>query len=202
MEIVEIYKMFTGIVEIIGRVIEVEDSDEGRRIQIEMKGSEDLEDGVSICVSGVCLTVETHGNDKFSAFLSKETLMCSNLRYLEENSAINLERAMKIDGRFDGHIVQGHVDTVAKVVGINKIGGDWEYEFELPEKFDRYMVKKGSITVDGISLTIADISNDKFSVAIIPSTYSNTTLNGLKIGRVVNIEVDILAKYTEKMLKQ
>ena len=202
MEIVEIYKMFTGIVEIIGRVIEVEDSDEGRRIQIEMKGSEDLEDGVSICVSGVCLTVETHGNDKFSAFLSKETLMCSNLRYLEENSAINLERAMKIDGRFDGHIVQGHVDTVAKVVGINKIGGDWEYEFELPEKFDRYMVKKGSITVDGISLTIADISNDKFSVAIIPSTYSNTTLNGLKIGRVVNIEVDILAKYIEKMLKQ
>lgn len=194
--------MFTGIVEIIGRVIEVEDSDEGRRIQIEMKGSEDLEDGVSICVSGVCLTVETHGNDKFSAFLSKETLMCSNLRYLEENSAINLERAMKIDGRFDGHIVQGHVDTVAKVVGINKIGGDWEYEFELPEKFDRYMVKKGSITVDGISLTIADISNDKFSVAIIPSTYSNTTLNGLKIGRVVNIEVDILAKYIEKMLKQ
>ena len=202
MAIVEIYKMFTGIVEIIGRVIEVEDSDEGRRIQIEMKGSEDLEDGVSICVSGVCLTVETHGNDKFSAFLSKETLMCSNLRYLEENSAINLERAMKIDGRFDGHIVQGHVDTVAKVVGINKIGGDWEYEFELPEKFDRYMVKKGSITVDGISLTIADISNDKFSVAIIPSTYSNTTLNGLKIGRVVNIEVDILAKYIEKMLKQ
>jgi riboflavin synthase len=200
--IVEIYKMFTGIVEMIGKIIEVEDGDDGRRIWIEMKGVEGFENGVSICVSGVCLTVETHENDKFSAFLSRETLMCSNLRYLKKNSTINLERAIKVDGRLDGHIVQGHVDTVAKVIGINKIGGDWEYEFELPEKFDRYMVKKGSITVDGVSLTIADIDNDKFSVAIIPATYSNTTLNRLKIGEMTNIEVDILAKYAEKLLKQ
>ena len=193
--------MFTGIVETVGRISSVEESNEGCRMRIEVEWGDELKDGVSVCVSGVCLTVESHNEEGFVAFLSTETIECSSLGELQIGSFVNLERAMLAEGRFDGHIVQGHVDTITKVIAIDQIGGDWEYGFEIPKEFGKYMVKKGSITVDGISLTIADIDEEKFSIAVIPTTYSETTLHGRRIGDIVNIEVDILAKYAERLFR-
>ncbi len=192
--------MFTGIVEKVGKISMVEESDGGLRVGIKVSWGEELKKGVSVCVSGVCLTVESHIGDGFVAFLSTETLNCSNLKELREGSFVNLERSMPCEGRFDGHIVQGHVDTTTEIIEINKIGEDWEYGFRIPNKFGKYMVKKGSITIDGISLTIADINEEKLTVAIIPTTYSETTLCKRGLGDEVNIEVDILAKYTERLL--
>ena len=192
--------MFTGIVEKVGKISMVEESDGGLRVGIKVSWGEELKKGVSVCVSGVCLTVESHIGDGFLAFLSTETLNCSNLKELREGSFVNLERSMPCEGRFDGHIVQGHVDTTTEIIEINKIGEDWEYGFRIPNKFGKYMVKKGSITIDGISLTIADINEEKLTVAIIPTTYSETTLCKRGLGDEVNIEVDILAKYTERLL--
>mgnify|MGYP001265186865 CR=1 FL=1 len=198
--------MFTGIVENVGEISMVEESGDGLRVGIKVSWGGELKNGVSVCVSGVCLTVESHSEDGFVAFLSTETLNCSNLKELREGSFVNLERSMPyvneddIEGRFDGHIVQGHVDATTKIIEINQIGEDWEYGFIIPDKFGKYMVKKGSITIDGISLTIADINEEKLTVAIIPTTYSETTLCKRGVGDTVNIEVDILAKYTEKLL--
>ena len=194
--------MFTGIVETVGEISMVEESSEGLRVGIKVAWGDTLKDGVSVCVSGVCLTVESHSKDGFVAFLSTETLNCSNLRGLREGSFVNLERAMPCEGRFDGHIVQGHVDTTTEIIEINEIGGDWEYGFKIPDGFGKYMVKKGSITIDGISLTIADINKERLTVAIIPTTYSETVLCKREVGDVVNIEVDILAKYTERLLEK
>ena len=194
--------MFTGIVETVGEISMVEESSDGLRLGIKVAWGDALKDGVSVCVSGVCLTVESHSKDGFVAFLSTETLNCSNLRELREGSFVNLERAMPCEGRFDGHIVQGHVDTTTEIIEINQIGEDWEYGFKIPDGFGKYMVKKGSITIDGISLTIADINKERLTVAIIPTTYSETELCKRRVGDVVNIEVDILAKYTERLLKK
>ena len=194
--------MFTGIVETVGEISMVEESSEGLRVGIKVAWGDTLKDGVSVCVSGVCLTVESHSKDGFVAFLSTETLICSNLKELREGSFVNLERAMPCEGRFDGHIVQGHVDTTTEIIEINEIGGDWEYGFKIPDGFGKYMVKKGSITIDGISLTIADINKERLTVAIIPTTYSETVLCKREVGDVVNIEVDILAKYTERLLEK
>ena len=194
--------MFTGIVETVGEISMVEESSEGLRVRIKVAWGDTLKDGVSVCVSGVCLTVESHNKNSFVAFLSTETLNCSNLKELREGSFVNLERAMPCEGRFDGHIVQGHVDTTTEVIEINQIGEDWEYGFKIPDGFGKYMVKKGSITIDGISLTIADINKERLTVAIIPTTYSETVLCKRRVGDVVNIEVDILAKYTERLLKK
>ena len=192
--------MFTGIVENVGEISMVEENDDGLRVGIKVSWGEELKNGISVCVSGVCLTVESYSEDGFVAFLSTETLNCSNLKELREGSFVNLERSMPYEGRFDGHIVQGHVDATTKIIEINQIGEDWEYGFVIPYKFGKYMVKKGSITIDGISLTIADINEEKFTVAIIPTTYSETTLCKRGVGDTVNIEVDILAKYTERLL--
>ena len=194
--------MFTGIVETVGEISMVEESSDGLRLGIKVAWGDALKDGVSVCVSGVCLTVESHGENGFVAFLSTETLNCSNLKELREGSFVNLERAMPCEGRFDGHIVQGHVDTTTEVIEINQIGEDWEYGFKIPDGFGKYMVKKGSITIDGISLTIADINKERLTVAIIPTTYSETILCKRRLGDVVNIEVDILAKYTERLLEK
>ena len=194
--------MFTGIVETVGEISMVEESSEGLRVRIKVAWEDTLKDGVSVCVSGVCLTVESHNKNSFVAFLSTETLNCSNLKELREGSFVNLERAMPCEGRFDGHIVQGHVDTTTEIIEINQIGEDWEYGFRIPDGFGKYMVKKGSITIDGISLTIADINKERLTVAIIPTTYSETILCKRRLGDVVNIEVDILAKYTERLLEK
>ncbi|SIR67226.1 riboflavin synthase [Natronorubrum thiooxidans] len=197
--------MFTGIVEETGEIVARERTEDGLRLRI---GADEvatgLEHGQSISVSGVCLTVERFEEDAwFEVFLATETVERTYLGDLEEGDVVNLERAMPADGRFDGHVVQGHVDAVATVSNIESVDEDWFFEFELPEGYGRYVVEKGSITLDGISLTVADLEteNGRVTVAIIPTTYDLTTLSEKDVGDPVHLEVDVLAKYVERLLE-
>ncbi|WP_058994091.1 riboflavin synthase [Haloarcula sp. CBA1127] len=191
--------MFTGIVETTGEVQAVIDDEGGRRMRIGAP-FEGLDHGQSISVSGVCLTVEKAADGEwFEVFLAQETLARTFFDDLDGGDRVNLERAMPADGRFDGHIVQGHVDTTAEIVGIGQEGEDWTFTFSLPEAHRDYLVQKGSITVDGISLTVADRRSEAFDVAIIPTTYAETTLSEKSVGDPVHLEVDVVAKYVEQL---
>ncbi|QIO21775.1 riboflavin synthase [Haloarcula sp. JP-L23] len=191
--------MFTGIVETTGAVQAVVDDEGGRRVRIGAP-FEGLDHGQSISVSGTCLTVENVSDGEwFEVFLARETLARTYFDDLSGGDAVNLERAMPADGRFDGHIVQGHVDATAEIVGIEREGDDWTFTFSLPESQRDYLVEKGSITVDGISLTVADRREDAFDVAIIPTTYAETTLSEKSVGDPVHLEVDVVAKYVEQL---
>ena len=191
--------MFTGIVETTGEVQAVIDDEGGRRMRIGAP-FEGLDHGQSISVSGVCLTVEQFGDDWFEVFLASETVAKTYLGEVGVGDAVNLERAMPADGRFDGHIVQGHVDGVATVDGVDRVGDDWAFTFSLPPELDRYVVSKGSIALDGISLTVADRSDGEISVAIIPTTYDLTTLSAKEPGDPIHVEVDVVAKYVERLV--
>ncbi|GAB3315813.1 riboflavin synthase [Haloplanus rallus] len=191
--------MFTGIVEGTGDVIGVDDADGGRRLRIG-HDFDGLAAGQSISVSGVCLTVEGYGDDWFEVFLAAETVAKTYLGAVEVGDAVNLERAMPADGRFDGHIVQGHVDGVATVAAVERVGDDWRFEFDLPADLGRYVVDKGSIALDGISLTVADRDGDRIGVAVIPTTYDLTTLSSKAPGDPVHVEVDVVAKYVERLV--
>jgi len=191
--------MFTGIVEETGTVRRTEADESGRRVRVAAE-LDDLRHGQSIAINGVCLTVEEFGDDWFDLFLSQETVERTYLGAVTEGDVVNVERALPADGRFDGHFVQGHVDGTAEVTGIQEIGDDWEFRFSVPEGLERYLVEKGSVTVDGISLTVADLSDDDFGVAIIPPTYELTTLSAKDVGDPVHLEVDVVAKYVESML--
>ncbi|EMA25328.1 MULTISPECIES: riboflavin synthase [Haloarcula] len=192
--------MFTGIVETTGEVQAVIDDEGGRRMRIGAP-FEGLDHGQSISVSGVCLTVEKAADGEwFEVFLARETLARTFFDDLSGGDQVNLERAMPADGRFDGHIVQGHVDTTTEIVGIEQEGEDWTFTFSLPEAHRDYLVQKGSITVDGISLTVADRRSEEFDVAIIPTTYAETTLSEKSVGDPVHLEVDVVAKYVEQLV--
>lgn len=191
--------MFTGIVESTGEIVERTEADGGVRLRVAAPFAADLEHGQSVAVSGACLTVESHDEDDFSLFLSEETVDRTYLGGLEAGDAVNLERALPADGRFDGHFVQGHVDGVGEVVGVEQVGDDWLFGFSLPEEMRRYVVQKGSITVDGISLTVAELRDDSFAVAVIPATYDLTNLAGKRVGDPVHLEVDVVAKYVESL---
>ena len=203
--------MFTGIVETAGEIVGVEDEAGGRRLRVRAAGLDDLHHGQSISVSGVCLTVENFMPTEsaeadeprwFEVFLASETVDKTYLGEVSVGDAVNIERAMAADGRFDGHVVQGHVDTVTTVSDIEQVGDDWRFTFELPDGYGQYIVDKGSICLDGISLTVADIDRDagEFDVAIIPTTYDLTTLREKAVGDPVHVEVDVIAKYVENML--
>ena len=193
--------MFTGIVEEAGAVGGVTETDEGRRLRIEAdEVTGDLDRGQSVSVSGACLTVEEYGPDWFEVFLASETVEKTYLGDLTVGDPVNLERAMPADGRFDGHVVQGHVDATATVAAVRQVGEDWTYEFAVPEAFDGYVVDKGSVAVDGISLTVAERGADAFSVAVIPETRRVTTLSEKEPGDPVHLEVDVVAKYAERLL--
>jgi riboflavin synthase len=212
--------MFTGIVEETGRIEAVEDTDAGRRLQIATTFT-DLSAGASIAVDGACLTVEEYEPGKrFSVFLAEETLARTTFDRVREGDGVNLERAMAADERFDGHVVQGHVDGTVAIADIERVGGspaseargassddsssdgDWAYTFELSPDLARYVVEKGSIALDGISLTVARLDDEAgtFSVAIIPTTYHETTLSEKEPGDEVHVEVDVFAKYVERMV--
>ena len=190
--------MFTGIVETTGEVRDVRDEESGRRIRLETDLA-GLTYGDSIAVDGTCLTVESVDGG-VELFCSTETLDRTTLSAVESGDALNLERALAADGRLDGHFVQGHVDATAELIDVEQVGEDWAFTFSLPEEVGRYVVEKGSITVDGISLTVADLDEDSFSVAVIPATYDLTTMNEMEPGDGVNIEVDVIAKYVERLL--
>jgi riboflavin synthase len=192
--------MFTGIVEETGEVLAVEETDEGKRLRLSTT-FDGLRGGQSISVSGACLTVEDFGDGYFEVFTATETLDRTYLGELGEGDVVNLERALPADGRFDGHFVQGHVDATAAVTGIERLGDDWEFRFELPAELAPYVVEKGSITVDGISLTVAAHDDEAFAVAVIPETYEITTLSEKAVGDPVHLEVDVIAKYVESLVE-
>ena len=193
--------MFTGIVEELGQVVSVEAAEESAVIRV--RGplvTSDAAHGASIAVNGVCLTVVEHDEDSFSVDVMAETLRRSSLGDLSCGDPVNLERAMAASSRFGGHIVQGHVDGTAEVV--SRTPGDrWEVvTFTLPQGLARYVVEKGSITVDGVSLTVSAVDSGTFSVSLIPTTLGLTTLGHKGVGATVNLEVDVLAKYVERLL--
>lgn len=189
--------MFTGIIEELGKIRQITTNN----IKIECKIIlDDIKLGDSIAVSGVCLTVVDIGKDFFTADISPETMKVTALGDLKINDLVNLERAMALNGRFGGHIVSGHVDSRGKILEISNLGDFYNLEIELTPETARYVVNKGSITVNGISLTVAKINGNIINCAIIPHTYEKTNLMSLKNSDFVNIEVDILAKYIEKFL--
>ncbi|PSQ15038.1 riboflavin synthase [Halobacteriales archaeon QS_8_69_73] len=197
--------MFTGIVEETGEVTTVEDGPEGRRIGVSTSFCDELEHGQSVSISGACLTVEgvrsdDGGDGEFELFCSEETLERTYLDDVRVDDAVNLERALPADGRFDGHFVQGHVDGVAEVTEIEQVGDDWTFGFSLPDDLAPYVVEKGSIGVDGISLTVAELREGSFSTAIIPATYDLTTLSTKAVGDPIHLEVDVVAKYVESLV--
>jgi riboflavin synthase len=198
--------MFTGIIEELGTVRAIERTTDSARVTIEGPlVVSDAEHGASISVNGVCLTVVTHDDATFSADVMAQTLSASGLGALQEGSRVNLERAARVDARLGGHIVQGHVDGTARVLAVTP-EPDWtRIRFELDPNLIRYVVNKGSITIDGVSLTVSSVSEIAeapawFEVSLIPTTLTLTTLGSLAGGESVNIEVDVLAKYVERML--
>ena len=191
--------MFTGIVEETAEVVGREETEGGLRLRVRASFADELEVGQSVAVSGACLTVETFDEETFELFLSRETVEKTYLGEVAVGEVVNLERALPADGRFDGHFVQGHVDGTAEVVGVEQVGDDWTFTFSLPESMGRYVVPKGSICVDGISLTVADLREGEFDVAIIPETYRLTNLAAKAVGDPVHLEVDVVAKYVESL---
>lgn len=193
--------MFTGIIEATGDVIAVTETQNGRRLRITAPFARDLTGGQSVSVSGACLTVEQSTKEWFEVFIARETARKTYLGEVEEEDRVNLERAMPATGRFDGHLVQGHVDTTTTLRDRQAVGADWEFEFsQLANGRDRYVVEKGSIAIDGISLTVATCSRESFTVAIIPATYAETTVSEIQPGDPVHVEVDIVAKYIDRLL--
>ncbi len=195
--------MFTGIVEELGHVVAIEHGADSARLTVHGPlVTSDAAHGASIAVNGVCLTVVDHGEGRFVVDVMAETLRRSSLAAATPGAPVNLERAMPADGRFGGHVVQGHVDGTAEVVS-RQPGDRWEVvTFTLPPALSAYVVEKGSITVDGVSLTVSALDDEAgtFSVSLIPTTLDLTTLGARRPGDVVNLEVDVLAKYVQRLL--
>lgn len=193
--------MFTGIVEELGEVTAVENLGDASRFRL--RGpvvTEGAKHGDSIAVNGVCLTVVDHGEQEFTADVMAETLNRSSLGALRPGSRVNLERPMALGGRLGGHIVQGHVDGTGRIVE-REASENWEIvKVSLPAELTRYVVEKGSITVDGVSLTVVDAGPDYFTISLIPTTLALTTLGHKEPGDPVNLEVDVIAKYVERLL--
>jgi riboflavin synthase len=189
--------MFTGIIEELGTVAAVRP----RLVVTCSTVMEDAREGASIAVNGVCLTAVDLTSDSFSADLAPETLARTNLGDLHAGSRVNLERPVTPATRLSGHIVQGHVDGTGELIALDELGdGSWWVKVRMPAALDRYLVHKGSIAIDGISLTIATLEGDQLGVTIIPHTYAHTTLKSRRVGERVNLEVDVLAKHVEKLL--
>ncbi|MFZ0804637.1 MAG: riboflavin synthase [Candidatus Sulfotelmatobacter sp.] len=196
--------MFTGIVEEVGRISRIEQRGEDRRITVVAdRTPKELRTGNSVAVSGVCLTALDIKPDSFCADLAPETWVRTSFSRIHEGALVNLELPMKADGRFGGHIVQGHVDGVGKLLSFDRIADseNWWLDIELPEDVEKYTVFKGSISIEGISLTVAQLERNHCTVAIIPHTVEMTNLHSLKKGDPVNLEADLIAKYVEKMMR-
>jgi riboflavin synthase len=193
--------MFTGIIEELGRVREIEKRGEDARIVIVARTvTSGSSDGDSISVNGVCLTALDVQPDSFAADVSKETLLRSTLGKLNAGSAVNLERAVTPATRLGGHIVQGHVDARGKFLGSESHGESRTFRIAYPQEIAQYLVFKGSVAVEGISLTIANLTDDHFEIAVIPKTWEVTNFSQLEPGDEVNLEVDVIAKYVERIL--
>lgn len=195
--------MFTGIIEEVGRVTRIAKDKGNRRITVSSgKLAKELSKGSSIAVSGVCLTAVDITLEAFSADLAQETWNRTSFSRIKDGAMVNLELPMRADGRFDGHIVQGHVDGTGKFLSLKAIpdAEDYWLEIEIPAELSRYVIHKGSLCIEGISLTVAKIDGTRVTVAIIPHTAKVTNLKSLQSGDPVNLEVDVIAKYVEKMM--
>ncbi|MDQ2971493.1 MAG: riboflavin synthase [Rhodanobacteraceae bacterium] len=196
--------MFTGIIQSIGRIVRIESHGGDLRLVIDAQQIEldDVAIGDSIAVSGVCLTVVEHNHATFAADVSNETLSLTTLGSLYDGDAVNLEKALRLSGRLGGHLVSGHVDGVGKIASIEPDARSHRWTIEAPPALARYIAAKGSICVDGVSLTVNDIENARFSVNLIPHTIDATTFGSRKASDVVNLEVDMMARYAQRLLAE
>ncbi len=194
--------MFTGLVRDLGRVAEVERSNDGARLRIDTALAGELRQGDSVAVNGVCLTATAIDGGWFDAEAVNETLRRSSLGVLAEGAPVNLELPLRVGDPLGGHIVQGHVDGLGRIAEVEDDGFGRRVRIEADPEILRYVVEKGSIAVDGISLTVADVDAQSFTVAVIPETLERTNLSAAQIGAAVNLEVDVLAKYVEKAVRR
>jgi riboflavin synthase len=191
--------MFTGIIETTGTIQSIEKSGTNVSFWVASSLANALKVDQSLSHNGVCLTVEAIENDLHKVTAIEETLQKTNLGSLQMGNVVNLERCMQMNGRLDGHIVQGHVDSTAVCTEAITKDGSWEYRFEIPVAFASLIIEKGSITINGTSLTIFDLTENSFKVAIIPYTYHHTNISSVQVGSVVNIEFDMIGKYVNRM---
>ena len=193
--------MFTGIIETLGKVKSIRTEGTNKHFTLTAPFVQELKIDQSVAHNGVCLTVVAIQNDQYTVTAIDETLQKTNLTFLKENDSVNLERCMPATGRFDGHIVQGHVDLTAVCQSIEDQQGSWLFTFTYDASKGNITVEKGSVCVNGISLTVVNSKADSFSVAIIPYTFEHTNLHALKVGDTVNLEFDIIGKYIARILK-
>nr|WP_297919828.1 riboflavin synthase [uncultured Allomuricauda sp.] len=191
--------MFTGIIETLGTVEALEKIGENLNITIASEFTQELKIDQSVAHNGVCLTVVSLDGDQYTVTAIEETLDKTNLRHLALGDTVNLERAMKLGARLDGHIVQGHVDQTGKCTKIEQKDGSWFFSFQYDFSSNNLTIEKGSITVDGVSLTVVDSQKDAFSVAIIPYTFEHTRFHHYKEGSTVNLEFDVIGKYVARL---
>lgn len=194
--------MFTGIIETLGEIVQLEKNQSNLDLWVKSKITSELKIDQSVAHNGVCLTVIDIDKDLYKVTAIEETLQKTNLNHLKQGDFVNLERAMLMNARLDGHMVQGHVDTTAVCSHVSNQDGSWEFRFQFEDVPEFITVEKGSITVDGVSLTVVDSMEKEFSVAIIPYTYEHTRFQGYQPSDVVNIEFDVIGKYIHKILKQ
>jgi len=193
--------MFTGLIEEVGSVLDIQSTERGTRLQVVAPlVAAGIQIGDSVAVNGCCLTVTAHDERQVVFDLLGETLDRTNLKMLRSESLVNLERALAADGRLGGHFVQGHVDCAARILSLKKEVADYRLEVELPAAFAHYVASKGSIALNGISLTVAEVFAESFAVWIIPHTKSQTNLNTARVHELVNLEFDLIAKHVERML--
>ncbi len=192
--------MFTGIIEELGEVVELRKDRDNLDITVKSGLSAELKVDQSLAHNGVCLTVVALGEGTHTITAIRETLEKSNLGRLEIGSKLNLERATQIGSRLDGHIVQGHVDQVGTCTRVEELEGSWMFTFEYDPGYENITIEKGSITVNGVSLTVVNSKEHSFSVAIIPYTYENTNFNQIKVGTTVNLEFDVIGKYVARLM--
>ncbi|MBX9807994.1 MAG: riboflavin synthase [Flavobacteriaceae bacterium] len=191
--------MFTGIIESLGTVQEIKKDKDNVHITIDSTITDELKIDQSVAHNGICMTIVAITDNLYTVTAIGETIKKTNLAHLKVGDSINLERAMRLGDRLDGHIVQGHVDQVGTCIIAKETNGSWYYTFEYDETIGNITIEKGSITVNGVSLTVVDSRKNEFSVAIIPYTYENTNFNSFEIGTKINLEFDLIGKYISKL---
>jgi len=191
--------MFTGIIETLGTIKALEKDGENIHITVQSNIAHELKIDQSVAHNGICLTVVNIANDSYTVTAIKETIEKTNLSFWKVNNVVNLERAMKLGDRLDGHIVQGHVDQTAVCKKIEEVNGSWYFTFEYDKNLNNITIEKGSITVNGVSLTVVNSKLNEFSVAIIPYTYEHTNFKDFEIGTTINLEFDVIGKYVARL---
>jgi riboflavin synthase len=191
--------MFTGIIETLGNVVEIRKDRDNLHITVDSSITNELKIDQSVSHNGICLTVVNTQNSLYTVTAIAETIQKTNIGDWKVGDVINLERGMKLSDRLDGHIVQGHVDQIGNCISIEEANGSWNYTFEYDEKLNNITIEKGSITVNGVSLTVVNSKKNQFSVSIIPYTFENTNFKDFKVGTKINLEFDVIGKYVSRL---